>query len=373
MVAPVVVAAGRSLLWRRLRRVLLALLPLALAAALSIVLLVALVGGSGQQQVPAAGSCPGAVMEGVSAGGAIEGLSVEQAANARTIVAVGRELDVPAYGWVVAVATAMQESSLINTPHGDRDSVGLFQQRAAWGSTPERMDPATSARMFYTGGQQGQPGLLDVAGFQRMALTDAAQAVQRSAFPNAYAKWQPLAMQVVGDPTVISAACYANAAFGDGSAGSRALAAALAQVGVPYSWGGGTVRGPSAGFGSGAGVVGFDCSSLVQFAWHQAGLKLPRVASAQGAAVQPLPLDPKAWRAGDLVFLHAAGDPAGFFHHVAMYDGQGGIVHAPRPGLTVEVVHDFLSVTYYRGELALVGRPAGVAQAAGAAAGAGNG
>jgi hypothetical protein len=169
-------------------------------------------------------------------------------------------------------------------------------------------------------------------------------------------------MQVVGDPTVLSAVCYANAAFlRDGSAGSRALAAALGQVGVPYSWGGGTLRGPSEGFGSGAGVVGFDCSSLVQFAWHQAGVKLPRVAGARAAAVRPLPLDPRTWRAGDLVFLHASGDPASFFHNVAMYDGQGGIVHAPRPGLTVEVVHDFLSVPYYQGELAVVGRPSGSA------------
>jgi hypothetical protein len=96
----------------------------------------------------------------VSAAGRIDGLTSEQAANARTIVAVGRDLNVPSYGWVIAVATAMQESSLINTPGGDRDSVGLFQQRASWGSAGDRMDPAIPARMFYTGGQQGQPGVV---------------------------------------------------------------------------------------------------------------------------------------------------------------------------------------------------------------------
>lgn len=371
MVVPLVLAA-ETLLWRRLRRILLVLLPFLTVGALAVVLLIALVGGSSQQQGPAGGGCPGAVMESIAlttgkagpTGGGIDGLTPEQAANARTIVAVGRELNVPAYGWVVAVATAMQESSLVNLPTGDRDSVGLFQQRAAWGSMRERMDPATSARMFYTGGKQGQPGLMAIPGFEHLPLTDAAQAVQRSAFPNAYAKWQPLAAQVVGDPTVLSTSCYANAAFlSDGSAGGRAVQAALAQVGVPYSWGGGSVRGPKVGFGSGAGVAGFDCSSLVQYAWHQAGVDLPRVATAQAAAVQPLPLDPEAWRAGDLVFLHAPGDPPGFFHHVALYDGQGGIVHAPRPGLTVEVVHDFLTVPFFRDELAAVGRPTGASAA----------
>ncbi len=348
--------AARAVLWRRVGRVLMVLVPLAGAGLLSVVLLVALVGGASKDQPAAAsGNCPGAVMESAVS---IDGLTPEQAANARTIVAVGRELGVPSYGWVIAVATAMQESSLINTPTGDRDSVGLFQQRAAWGATEDRMDPATSARMFYTGGQQGQPGLMQIDGFEHLPLTDAAQAVQRSAFPNAYAKWEALAVQIVGDPTVLAANCYVNASFlTDGSAEGKALAAALAQVGTPYSWGGGTVSGPSVGFGSGAGVVGFDCSSLTQFAWHQAGVELPRVASAQAAALPHLPLDPKTWRAGDLIFLHAPGDPPDFFHHVAMYDGKGGIVHAPRPGLTVEVVHDFLSVDYYRSELAVVGRP----------------
>jgi cell wall-associated NlpC family hydrolase len=193
-----------------------------------------------------------------------------------------------------------------------------------------------------------------------MPVTQAAQAVQRSAFPNAYAKWQPFATQIVADPTVLSADCYVSAAFtSDGTAGGAAVASALSQIGVPYSWGGGSLTGPSAGFGSGAGVVGFDCSSLVQYAWHQAGFDLPRVASAQATSVTPLPLEPSAWRPGDLVFFHAPADPPGFYHHVGIYDGQGGLVHAPRPGLTVEVVHDFLSVPFFHVELAVVGRPTG--------------
>lgn len=355
MPAPVVIAGAlaKRVIWRRVRRLLLALLPLVGAAGLAVLLLVALISGSNQSAPQTSGTCTSDLMPNT---GSLPGLSAEQASNARTIVAVGRQLGVPAYGWVIAVATAMQESSLVNMPTGDRDSVGLFQQRAAWGTTEERMDPATAARMFYTGGKGGQPGLVQVRAFEQLPLTQAAQAVQRSAFPNAYAKWQPLATQVVADPTVLSASCM-TAAASTGGLGGKAVAAATAAVGTPYSWGGGTVSGPSPGFGSGAGVVGFDCSSLMQYAWHQAGVDLPRVATAQASAMPSLPLNPQSWRAGDLIFFHAPGDPAGFYHHVGMYDGQGGLVHAPRPGLTVEVVHDFLSVGFFRSELAAVGRP----------------
>ena len=93
----------------------------------------------------------------------------------------------------------MQESTLHNIAFGDRDSVGLFQQRDAWGSFEERMDPATSATMFYSGGRQGQPGLLDIDDWEGMTVTDAAQAVQRSAYPNAYADDEPLARAIVAE------------------------------------------------------------------------------------------------------------------------------------------------------------------------------
>ncbi|HZC25482.1 MAG TPA: hypothetical protein VE287_00565, partial [Actinopolymorphaceae bacterium] len=124
-------------------------------------------------------------------------LDEEQLQNAKTIVEAGRRAHVPAYGWIVALATAMQESTLRNLPYGDRDSLGLFQQRAGWGTSGERLDPSASATMFYTGGHGGQPGLLDTPGWQRMTVTDAAQAVQRSAFPNAYADDEPLARSIV--------------------------------------------------------------------------------------------------------------------------------------------------------------------------------
>ncbi|SDT37489.1 hypothetical protein [Jiangella sp. DSM 45060] len=123
-------------------------------------------------------------------GAPITDLDEDQSSNARTIVTVGEQLGVPDFGLAVALATAAQESTLRNLDHGDRDSVGLFQQRAPWGTFEERTHPPTSSRFFYTGGAGGQPGLLDIPGWEHMPLTEAAQAVQVSAYPDAYATWE---------------------------------------------------------------------------------------------------------------------------------------------------------------------------------------
>jgi murein DD-endopeptidase MepM/ murein hydrolase activator NlpD len=126
----------------------------------------------------------------------IEGLDQEQNRNAAIIVAVGQAAGVPAYGLQIALATAVQESSLRNLDYGDRDSLGLFQQRPStgWGTPAQVTDPVYAVRAFYggpTGPNNGEPpGLLDIDGWQHMALTDAAQAVQRSANPQAYARWE---------------------------------------------------------------------------------------------------------------------------------------------------------------------------------------
>src|SRR5680860_410768 len=126
--------------------------------------------------------------------GPVEELDGEQAANARVIVSVGQQRGVPARGLVVALMTAMQESTLRNLPYGDRDSLGLFQQRPStgWGSPEQVMDPASSAAAFYGGpaSPTPNPGLLDVVGWEQMPATVAAQAVQRSAYPEAYATWE---------------------------------------------------------------------------------------------------------------------------------------------------------------------------------------
>ncbi len=128
--------------------------------------------------------------------GAITPLNDTRRANASVIVQVGRDLGVPDYGIVIALATAMQESSLRNINWGDRDSVGLFQQRpsSGWGSVEQIMDPAFASKAFYGGSNSPTPGrtrgLLDISGWQSMELTVAAQRVQISAYPDAYAKWE---------------------------------------------------------------------------------------------------------------------------------------------------------------------------------------
>jgi len=124
--------------------------------------------------------------------GSVTPMSAEMRQNAAIIVRVGRELGVPEYGIVIALATAMQESSLRNISWGDRDSVGLFQQRpsSGWGTVAQIMDPAHAAKLFYVGRSGYTRGLLDIPGWQSMTLTRAAQAVQISAYPDAYAKWE---------------------------------------------------------------------------------------------------------------------------------------------------------------------------------------
>ncbi|WP_436536885.1 peptidase M23 [Actinoplanes sp. HUAS TT8] len=118
--------------------------------------------------------------------------SPEQLANARLIVTIGTERQMPRPALVIAVATAMQESGLRNLRGGDRDSIGLFQQRPSqgWGTPKQLSDPGYQTRKFYD-------KLLTIHGWQDMRLTQAAQAVQISAFPEAYAKHTAAATRLV--------------------------------------------------------------------------------------------------------------------------------------------------------------------------------
>ena len=128
-------------------------------------------------------------------------LSDEMEQNALEIIRIGRDLGIGDYGIVIALATAMQESSLRNIGFGDRDSVGLFQQRpsAHWGTKQQILNPEYAIRAFYGGAKSPTKGvargLLDISGWRNLPLTEAAQAVQISAHPSAYAKWEPSAWQ----------------------------------------------------------------------------------------------------------------------------------------------------------------------------------
>lgn len=109
----------------------------------------------------------------------------EQAQNGTTIAAVGKRLGMPNHAVTVALATALQESNLYNLDYGDLDSVGLFQQRPSqgWGTVEQIMSPRFSANAFYV-------HLARINNWAAMSTNDAAQAVQRSAFPDAYGKWE---------------------------------------------------------------------------------------------------------------------------------------------------------------------------------------
>lgn len=124
------------------------------------------------------------------------GLDGEQIASAQVIIRVGRELGVSDRGIAIALGTAMQESWLLNLDWGDRDSLGLFQQRPStgWGTPEQVSDPDRAARTFYGGPHDPNGhttrGLLDIDGWESLSFADAAQAVQISAYPDRYAQWE---------------------------------------------------------------------------------------------------------------------------------------------------------------------------------------
>ena len=139
---------------------------------------------------------PGAVVVPAGSSTMTVALNSEMAANARTIIKVGKSLGVSDYGLVIALSAAMQESSLRNLNYGDRDSLGLFQQRPStgWGTPAQVTDTTYASRLFFGGPSNPNTGitrgLLEIPGWQSMTVTQAAQAVQQSAYPDAYAKWE---------------------------------------------------------------------------------------------------------------------------------------------------------------------------------------
>jgi cell wall-associated NlpC family hydrolase len=127
----------------------------------------------------------------------------------------------------------------------------------------------------------------------------------------------------------------APAGGGSASAAQVAIDAGMRYLGLPYAWGGGGANGPGPGLPPDAGVVGFDCSGLTQYAYAQAGIWIPRNSRAQYSAL------PKVSRgslqAGDLVFW--AWNPSNWqtIHHVAIYLGDGRVLQAPESGDVVKI------------------------------------
>ncbi|MFF2567303.1 C40 family peptidase [Streptomyces sp. NPDC058084] len=288
----------------------------------------------------------------------IEGLSLpaEQIPNAQTIVATGISLDVPKRGQIIALATAMQESRLRNLSGGDRDSLGLFQQRPSqgWGTPDEIRDPVYASEKFYK-------ALLSVRGWQQMTVTQAAQAVQKSGYPDAYAQWEPLATALqkaiaatfpgnsdssgkdTDDTALSGCGTKDGSQYGPIPEGAvpkgysipkgtdprarTAIEWAMHQLGTMYQWGGSCTapRGPDP-------MGRCDCSSLMQQAYAKAGIHLTRTTYTQvneGKAVSV-----KALKPGDLIFSRGtAARP----EHVGMYMGEGLVIEAPRTSRPIRI------------------------------------
>ncbi|MFG3384059.1 C40 family peptidase [Streptomyces sp. NPDC047999] len=288
----------------------------------------------------------------------VEGLDLptEQIPHAATIVATGISLDVPKKGQIIALATAMQESRLRNLNYGDRDSLGLFQQRPSqgWGTAQQIRDPLYASERFYK-------ALLAVDGWQQMTVTQAAQAVQKSGFPDAYAQWEPLATALqkaiaatfpdspdspdkdTGDTAPSGCSTQDGSQYGPIPEGAvpkgysipkdtdprarTAIVWAMHQLGTMYQWAGSCTapHGPDP-------MGRCDCSSLMQQAYAKAGIQLTRTTYTQiheGKAVSV-----KALKPGDLIFSRGtAARP----EHVGMYMGEGLVIEAPRTGKPVRI------------------------------------
>lgn len=292
-------------------------------------------------------------------------LSQLQRDNARQIISVGQQLGLPSRAWVIAIATALQESTLgadasTRSLNGDGD-VGIFQQRALLGwyadgkTVAENValinDVRYGARTFYLGHTVGHPGagmlgyhipgLVNITGWEKMPLTQAAQAVQKSAFPGYYAKHEATAAALVQE---LSNATDCAQPITGNTPGAKAVNAAMRYLGTPYSWGGGGPQGPTTGICCSPGgqdgrtVKGFDCSGLTAYAWAAAGVRLPRVTYDQHKATAAVPTN--SIQAGDLLFFDNDS-------HVGIADGKGGMIHAPRAGKPVEVLPNVLNDPYY--------------------------
>lgn len=350
------------------------------------------------------------------------GWTSEQWQNARIIYQVGVQMGMSMRDIQIALITAITESGLKNVNYGDRDSLGLFQQRPSqgWGTPSQVTDPVYASRKFYSA--------LKGLGQKRyqMGMGEAAQAVQRSAFPDRYAThiqqvrnmWpnlsggsaKPVSMgsslndsglgggavpgapapsgptldqvladsyqrygntaptpdyysvlganyqSVLGAPnpfvdtsqgfgaqtadmpawasplnsstfqTIQDQAAAGNIgmSYGKGVDGWRkaVIEAARSAIGTPYVWGGNSLDG------------GVDCSGLVQQAFAKAGIHLPRVSYAQANFGTRVGIG--ALRPGDLVAWDNSSRNNGA-DHIAIYIGNGQIIEAPRPGLSVRI------------------------------------
>jgi cell wall-associated NlpC family hydrolase len=317
---------------------------------------------------PAAATTPACVTS-----GPLVGLGEAAATNARIVAGVAEQTGGPAAA-VIAVMTAYTESGLLSLsnpivdgsqPIGqgigeDHDSIGIFQQRASWGTVAQRMDPAQSTRLFVA-------RLLDDTGWQSKQPWTAAQDVQQSAYDGRprgvnhdssvyggnYEANLALAQTVVDqvDRDVAAHPCGAltggvpaNTAPGSHGlpadyvvpasateAEAKVVLFAIAQLDKPYVFGA-------------AGPAAFDCSGLTMAAWQQAGVALPHSSAAQ--LLVGTPTIAGVLVPGDLVLVPGDDGTLAAPGHVGIYIGDGLVLNAAdqQDGIRVQSFGNFVSV-----------------------------
>jgi cell wall-associated NlpC family hydrolase len=235
-------------------------------------------------------------------------MTAEQLRNAATIIDVGTKMSMDRRDILSGLMTAMQESRLINVNYGADDSLGLFQQRATWGSAQDRMTPEWAAKQYYL-------RLRDVPDRDELTLGEMAQKVQISAFPSYYTQWADEAR------AIFKSATFGGAGMDDPKR-AKMVNFAENQLGEPYVFGA-------------AGPNSWDCSGLTMAAAAQVGIGLAHAASQQWAATSHI--GASAAEAGDLVFFNpgSSGAAAGLPGHVGLMTGNTGFIHAANSSLPV--------------------------------------
>lgn len=318
--------------------------------------------GDQQQSAAAGGSsivCDtgGASVTARDASGTEVTLDATQVRNAAVVMQAGQSMGQQAQ--VIALATALTESGLRNLandgsysysggvmsmsawesarsvvvgsmdlPHdgvgSDWDSIGLFQQRpsAGWGTVEEIMDPATSSSTFYE-------RLAGVSGWESMSVAAAAQAVQVSAFPSAYARWEPVARSLLSALSTVTCSSSGSASVGGVPTGldekrNKVVTFALQQLGDAYVWG---AEGPDS----------WDCSGLVQGAYRQIGVELEHWSEAQRSAGREVSASEAL--PGDIMWWPG---------HVGIYLGDGELVGAQTPAQGVVRIPVYGAPRYIR-------------------------
>lgn len=318
---------------------------------------------SGSEEESTAACSPGGGTQALAVDGdlpEVDGYTAQQLETAAIIMKVAADNDLPYEAQVIGLMTAMQESTLgVNTqPTGDGGDAGPFQQRTlpGWYGTEEQVqDVAYAAEKFFLGhditetgpgaaGPEGYhlPGLVDVFGWDHMAPGTAAQEVQGSAHPDAYADHQTDAeriiaaltgVDVVGTHTSSATDTCSSTTVANGDV-EAAIERGKSIIGTTYDFGGGSMDGPGPG--------GIDCSAFVAYCWTAAGYRdLPRVTQDQYDFLAAYPVTVDDVQPGDLIF-EAWGRTGGVgssngISHVTMYIGDDQVIEASRSAMEVKI------------------------------------